>query len=330
MPFPVTRRAALLGAALAVPALRTARAQGTLEFVAGSLGGGWYTIAAGIAALVRDENPDVQLRVVPGGGVANSTRVNNNQSQMGFGIDAFTAAAVKGEDPYGQKHERLRSLGTGYSPTEHNLLRAADKPSDNMRELVTQRGLRIGTPQRSSTDETTFQRILRFYGTSPDRIRSEGGRYLNGSYADIAAAYGDGQVDYLYVALAKPAAILTEVGQGRRPSRLVAFPDDLRRHLIDAYAYNEGVLPAATYPLLQSADLRVTTMDSVIMVHDTVPEDVAYKVTRTLIRNKGPRLTQIHASMAGYDPAVAWRYAGCPLHPGAARAYREAGLMPAA
>ena len=171
---------------------------------------------------------------------------------------------------------------------------------------------------------------MRFYGTSPDRIRSEGGRYLNGSYTDIASAYGDGQVDYLYVALAKPAAILTEVGQGRRTSRLVAFPDDVRKHLIDTYAYNEGILPAATYPQLQSADLKVTTMDSVIMVHDTVPEDVAYKITRTLIRNKGPRLTQIHASMAGYDPATAWQYSGVPLHPGAVKAYREAGAMPAA
>ena len=328
--LPILPRRLLLGGALAMPFIRTAAAQQTMEFVAGSLGGGWYTIAAGIAALVKDENPEIQLRVVPGGGVANSTRVNNNQSQMGFGIDAFTAAAGRGEEPYTQKHDRLRTLGTGYSPTEHNFLRAADKPSDDMRELLGQRGLRLGCPQRSSTDETTLQRIMKFVGTSPDRIRSEGGRYLNGSYNDIAAAFGDGQVDYLYVALAKPAAILTEVGQGRRAARLVGFPDDVRKHLIDTYAYNEGVLPAATYPTLQSADLKVTTMDSVIMVHDTVPDDVAYKVTRTLIRNKGPRLTQIHASCAGYDPAVAWRYAGVPLHPGAARAYREAGVMPAA
>ena len=34
--------------------------------------------------------------------------------------------------------------------------------------------------------------------------------------------------------------------------------------------------------------------------------------------------------MAAYDPAVAWKYSGVPLHPGAVRAYREAGAMPAA
>jgi TRAP transporter TAXI family solute receptor len=325
-----TRRMAL-GAALALPFVRTARAQQTVEFVAGSIGGGWYTMAAGLAALIRDENPDIQLRVVPGGGLANSTRVNNAQSQMGWGIDAFAAAAARGEEPYNAKHERLRSLGTGYSPTEHHFMRRTDGPSpEDMRAILTQRGVRIGCPQRSSTDEMTLQRILKFYGTSPDKIRADGGRYLNGSYADIASAYADGQVDYLYASLARPAAIFTEIAQGRRGGRLVAFPEDVRKHLIERYAYSEGILPASTYPSLQTGDVPVTTMDSVIMVHDSMSEDIAYKITRTLIRNKGPRLVQIHASMGAWDPAMSWRYAGLPLHAGAAKAFREAGVMPAA
>jgi TRAP transporter TAXI family solute receptor len=322
----IPRRLAL-GGALALPFIGTARAQQTFEFVAGSLGGGWYTMGAGIAALAKDE-ADLQIRVVPGGGLANPTRINNGQSQMGWGIDAFTAAAVRGEEPYRAKHDKIRTLGTGYSPTEHNMLRAADKPLEDMRTILTQRGIRIGCPQRSSTDEMTLQRILKFFGTSPEKIRAEGGTYLNGSYNDVAAAFGDGQVDYCYFALAKPAAILTEIGQGRRAAKLVAFPEDLRKHLIDAYAYNQGIIPAATYPALQSGDVPVTTMDSVIVVHESVPEDVAYKLTKVLIGAKGARLTQIHASMAAYDPAVAWKYEGAPLHPGAAKAYREAGVMP--
>jgi len=327
--LPIVPRRTLLGGALAMPFIsRPASAQQTFEFVAGSLGGGWYTMGAGIAALAKDE-ADLQIRVVPGGGLANPTRINNGQSQMGWGIDAFTAAAVRGEDPYRAKHERIRTLGTGYSPTEHNLVRAADKGSDDMRALLTGRGLRIGCPQRSSTDEMTLQRILKFYGTSPDQIRANGGTYLNGSYNDVAAAFGDGQVDCVYFALAKPSAVLTEMGQGRRAAKLVGFPEDVRKHLIDAYAYNQGVLPAAAYPTLQTADLPVTTMDSVIVVHESVPDEVAYKLTRVLIAAKGTRLTQIHGSMASYDPAVAWKYEGAPLHPGAARAYRELAGMPA-
>lgn len=318
------------GVALSLPFIRTGAAQSTFEFVAGSLGGGWYTMGAGVASLIREENPDIQLRVVPGGGLANPTRINNNQSQMGWGIDAFSASAVQGIEPYSAKHDKIRCLGTGYSPTEHHLLRHPGAGPEDMRAILTQRGLKIAAPQRSSTDEMTLQRILRFLGTSPDKIRSEGGRYLTGSYADIAAAYNDGQVDYLYCALAKPASIMTEISQGRRGGRMVAFPDDVRAHLIQQYAYAEGILPASTYPQLMSGDVPVTMMDSVILVHETVPAEVVQKITATLIRNKGQRLAQIHASMAGWTPEKAVGYRGVPFHPGAVAAFRAAGLNPPA
>jgi TRAP transporter TAXI family solute receptor len=319
-----------IGAALAVPAIRGAAAQTTLEWVAGSLGGGWYTMAAGLSSLIREENPDIQVRVVPGGGLANPTRINNNQSQIGWGIDAFSASAVQGIEPYSAKHERIRSLGTGYSPTEHHFLRHAGAGPEDMRAILTQRGLKIAAPQRSSTDEMTLQRILRFLGTSPEKIRAEGGRYLNGSYADIAAAYNDGQVDYLYTALARPAAIFTEIGQGRRGGRMVAFPDDIRAHLTSEYAYAEGVLPGSTYPTLMTGDIPVTMMDSVILVHESIPAEVVQKITATLIRNKGQRLANIHASMGGWTPEKAVGYRGVPFHAGAATAFRAVGANPPA
>lgn len=40
-----------------------------------------------------------------------------------------------------------------------------------------------------------------------------------------------------------------------------------------------------------------------------------------------PRLPAVHPSLAGFNPATAWRNVPAPLHPGAARAYREAGFM---
>jgi TRAP-type uncharacterized transport system substrate-binding protein len=182
-----TRRV-LAGGMLAAPFIRAASAQQSLEWVAGSLGGGWYTMAAGLSSLIKDENPDIQIRVVPGGGLANATRVNRNTSPIGWGIDAFAASARRGEDPYKEAHTALRCLGSGYSPTEHHLLRRADAGPEDMKSILTMKGLKIACPQRSSTDEMTLQRILKFYGTSPERIRAEGGTYLNGSYADIGGA----------------------------------------------------------------------------------------------------------------------------------------------
>lgn len=326
--FPSTTRRLLLGGSLAVPFVRSAAAQTTLEWVAGSLGGGWYTMAAGLSALIREENQDLQLRVVPGGGLANPTRIDNNQSQIGWGIDTFAASAVRGVEPYNRKHEKIRCLGTGYSPTEHHLLRKPDGGPTEMREILLQRGLRIGVPQRSSTDELTLRRILKFLGSSPERIQSEGGRYLNGSYADLASAYNDGQVDYVYVALAKPAAMMLEIARGRRGGQLVAFPQDVRDHLTQEYAYAQGILPAGTYPGMQSGDVPVTMMDSVILVHESIPAAVVEKITKTLIKNQGARLATIHPSMAGWTPQRAVDYRGVPFHPGAIAAFRAAGANP--
>jgi TRAP-type uncharacterized transport system substrate-binding protein len=71
-------------------------------------------------------------------------------------------------------------------------------------------------------------------------------------------------------------------------------------------------------------------MDSVILVHESVSDDVTYKITRTLIRNRGPRLIAIHASMGAWDPAKSVQYRGVPLASGAVRAFREAGVNPPA
>lgn len=323
----ITRRRLAAGSAglLAAPALlRPAAAQGTLEWVAGALGGGWYTIATGMSQIVTEANPSIRISVVPGGGVANPTRVQNGVSQLGFGLDFLVSSAIKGEEPYKEKHDKVTHLGVGWSPTEHHFLRRTDAGPTDMKAILTMPGLRLGTLPVSASDTLTLVRILSYYGTGFDKIRAEGGRVVFGSYNDLAAAFSDNQVDYVYFALAKPAAVLTEMARGRRPLALVAFPQDLRDHLTQAYGFSQGVIPAATYPGVQTADVPVTTMDTVLLAAAGIPEPTAYAIVKSLIDAR-PRLASIHPSVAAFDPTKACRYPGAPIHPGAKRAFAEAG-----
>ena len=43
--------------------------QVTLVWTAGGAGGGWYGMAGGIAAIVNQADPNIVVKVVPGGGV---------------------------------------------------------------------------------------------------------------------------------------------------------------------------------------------------------------------------------------------------------------------
>jgi TRAP-type uncharacterized transport system substrate-binding protein len=45
--------------------------QVTLTWTAGGAGGGWYSIAGGIATIIKEADPDIVIKVVPGGGLQN-------------------------------------------------------------------------------------------------------------------------------------------------------------------------------------------------------------------------------------------------------------------
>lgn len=321
------RRFVAVGSVLATPLVGRARAQTILEWVAGPLGGGWYAMATGLSNLAQEETTSLRIRVIPGGAAANPTRVQNGLSQIGFGLDFLSRAAVTGEAPFASRHDRLATLGGGYSPTEHHFIRRIDGPVE-MRDIVTSPGARIGVPQRSSSDELAFQRILRFYGTSPEKLRAGGGRYMSGSYNDLIAAWNDKQIDYVYMALARPAGAVMEIAQGRRRAALVPFPPALMEHMNTAYGFSRGRIPLGTYPALHDTDVPVITMDTVILVSASLPDEVAQALTGTFVRNAGPRLAAIHPSLAAFDPRTACRYAGVRLHPGAAAAFAP-GCVPA-
>ncbi len=318
------RRGLLAGAIGTFGFMGQASAQ-TYEMVAGALGGGWYTMATGLSAMIQEANPGLTIRVVPGGGLGNPTRVQNGVSQIGFGLDFLVSTAVKGGEPYRAPHDKISHIGVGYSPTEHHMLRRADGGPADMKAILTTQGLRIGAPQSTSSDTLTLIYILRHLGTSFDKIRADGGRVVQGSYSDLAAAFTDGQVDYVYVALARPAAMVSEIQRGRRQGTLVAFPQDVRDHLSQTYGFSQGDIPAGTYPApMQTETVPVTTMDTVLVVPTTLPDEAVYRMVRTFIQNKD-RLGAIHPSMAAFNPAVACKYPGAPIHPGAKRAFGEAG-----
>lgn len=316
-----------LVAAAALAVSGPARAE-TYEMVAGALGGGWYTMATGLSQILQENVPGLTIRVVPGGGLGNPTRVQNGVSQIGFGLDFLVSSAIKGEPPYRAPHDKISHIGVGWSPTEHHMLRRTDEGPTDMKSILTMQGLRIGTPQSTSSDTLTLVHILKYFGTSFDKIRADGGRVVQGSYTDIANAFMDGQVDYIYVALARPAAMVSEIARGRRAATLVAFPQDVRDHLSRTYGFSQGVIPAGTYEApIQSGEVPVTTMDTVLVVPTAMPEDIVYNMIKAVIANRA-KLKDIHPSMAAFNPAVACKYPGAPIHPGARRAYAEAGCTP--
>ncbi|HEX2116346.1 MAG TPA: TAXI family TRAP transporter solute-binding subunit [Alphaproteobacteria bacterium] len=316
--------ARLAAAAFVVAGIQSAASAQTIEWVAGQLGGGWYVMSTGMAKLVQDKNPGLNVRVVPGGGTANPSKIEQGQSQLGMGLDIFAKAAVDGTGPYqGKPHKKVMMIGQSFSDNYLHMIRADGAPL-GFADVFKAKDIKLGVTKAGSSDEMSFRYVMEHYGTSYDKMRGNGVKIFQGDYNELANAYKDRQIDYVFLVLGIPGAAVIDMAQGRK-GQLVAWPEELRKTMSQKYGYSVGEFPATTYPALQSGPSPTIIMATTLMVSSDLSEDVAYKVTKTLCENAG-ELPKIHASMDVFKCETAIKTRPVPVHPGALRYYREKGF----
>ena len=322
------------GVLAAVPAF----AQPSLTWTAGSVGGGWYAISGGMAELLR-EKAQLNIKVIPGGGVQNPVLVQKGEADLGMGLPPLLQLAMNGDqETYkGQKMPDLRALAGNMSLNTFHFYVAADSPyaSMSLEDVIKgKKPIRLAISKPGSSDVWVFERVMEFYGLCAAGKAEEcyksweaaGAKFFRGSYAEQAGAFKDRNVDGTFTFLALPGASITEASVGRK-LKLIAFPEPLLAHLAK-FGLGKGTIPANTYPQAANAAEPVVsaTMGTTITVHANMKPEMAYTITKTLNDN-ADRVRKIHGSLADYDPSKGHMFLGAPLHPGAERYYREKGWL---
>jgi uncharacterized protein len=319
----------ILGAAFgaAIGLIATTAGAQNIEWTSGSPGGSWFTIVTGLTNIVMEKNPELKIRVVPGGGRDNPSKIQAGISQLGMGIDFLANAALAGKDPYDKAHPKLRSLGGTWAPAEFHVIVPAEE-TRSLEQILKTPNFRFATTPRATSEELTLRRALTFYGNSPEKIRDAGGKYVTAQYTELVSSFQDNQIDLAWAAGSGQTGVAMEIQTGRRPAKLLAFPEALMDHLVKEFGYGKGEIKANTYTSIQPGGkaVPVTSLEAVILASADLGDDVVYKALKTMIENRS-RFGNIYAGLAGYDPVVAWKNQPVPLHPGAEKAYRELGFM---
>jgi TRAP transporter TAXI family solute receptor len=92
--------------------------------------------------------------------------------------------------------------------------------------------------------------------------------------------------------------------------------------------YGQGIIPRSAYEGLE-ADVPTLTVGAVLVVRDSLPEELVYNVTKSLWSDvtRG-LLDRGHAKGREIVKENALQGRGVvPFHPGAERFYREAGIL---
>ena len=300
--------------------------QTTLTWTAGGAGGGWYGMAGGIAAIIHESDPDIVIKVVPGGGVKNPAVISNGTVEIGWGLPFMNAAAYKGLKPFDKPLTNLRALAGGMSMNYFHLYVGADSPINSMDQLFKEKkAIRMAVSQAGSSDVWVFERILESYGTSIADLKKNGFHFARGNYSFQASQFKDRNVDGVFTFLALPGAAVTEASVGRK-LKLIDFSDSAIKYLAQ-FGIVPGVIPVGTYPkAANTKDVRTARSGSVITVNKDMPEELAYKLTKIFNENLD-KVHRIHASLKPYTLKDGPTGCGVPLHPGAARYYKEKGVL---
>lgn len=297
----------------------------TIEWVAGQLGGGWYTMASGMAKILEEKNSGLTVKVVPGGGTANPSKIQQGQSQLGMGLDIFAKMARDSDGIYkGKNHDKVVMIGQSFSDNYLHFFRAEGAKLGFAEVFKEAKGVNIGVTKAGSSDEMSFRFVMDHFGTSYDGLRGRGFKIVQGDYSELASAWKDKQIDYQFIVLGIPGAAVIDATQSRK-GELMAWPEDIRKTFGQKYGYSMGEFPAGTYPNLQTGPVPTIVMATTLMASSDLSEEIAYKVTKTLCESQA-QLPTIHASMNVFDCKTAIKVQPVPVHPGAMKYYKEKGF----
>jgi uncharacterized protein len=297
----------------------------TLTWTAGGAGGGWYSIAGGIATIIKEADPDLTIKVIPGGGLQNPAVVASKGAEIGWGLPFLNAAAYKGMQPFEKPLEELRALAGGMSMNYFHFYVDAESPFNSMDEIFGQKKkLRLAISQAGSSDTWVLEQVLESYKTNIPELEKAGFTFLRGNYAFQANQFKDKNADAVFTFLAIPGAAVTEASVGRK-LKLIDFSESSLKYL-EQFGITKGKIPAGTYEkAANTKDVVTASSGSVITVHKDMTDELAYRLTKAFNDNY-EKARKVHSSMETYEIKDGPTGCGVPLHPGAIKYYKEKGL----
>lgn len=302
----------------------------------GSAGGTYFpiggTIANGISAPPGSRPCDKGGQCgVPGLiAIAQSTTASvfNNAAVQNGELEAGLAGAYSTRDMYlgvgkfeGKPHPKLRVVANLY-PEDLHLVLAKGTKIDNLGDL---KGKRVGIAQAGSGTQVAVEAMLGLWGVNRDNIDEA---ELNNSQS--AERLADGQLDAYFYAAGWPVSAMVQLATTKGMD-LHSFTDEDMAKINKAVpAYIPSMIPAGAYEGVDY-DAKTPAVSALLVVSSDLSEDFVYAIakalwndnTRKLLDNGHAKGKQITLETA-LDGVAAL---GVPLHDGAKKFYKEAGMM---
>ena len=293
-----------------------------------STGGTYYPVGVALATLVKvklQPKQKIGMSAINSAGSGENVKLlRDNEAQFAILQGLFGYYAWKGIGPVkadGPQKE-LRSVTMLWQNVEQLTIASKYAKTGTVSDLAGLKGQKMAMGKRNSGTIGSNRVILGNLGIDIDKAYD----LVYVGYGPSADALQNGQVAGMGTPAGVPTGAVTKVfaALGDNATLLNFTSDQAKKADGGLGLWTEYKIPAGTYPGL---DKEVTTIaqPNFLAVRADVDEDAVYQITKTIYENL-PFLNAIHKATKAMDIKQAIAGLPVPLHPGAAKYFKEVGL----
>lgn len=287
-----------------------------INFVTAGTGSTFYPISNYIVQLWNDNIEGMNARATPSeGGVDNLEQAKDGEAQIGIANANLVYQAQQGLAGF-EADENIRIFaGLYYNPNQ--VVVTEESGINTVEDLIGKR-ISVGPAGSTTVDEASIH--LGLYGATLDDIKAQ---YMDVSSA--ADAMSNKQLDGVWIMAGAPNSTVTQLLLDKGNKLLPITPDVVDKLKEEYPWYASSEIPASAYGLDEAVPTSAVKLT--LFITADVDEETVYQMTK-LFWDNWETLTENFPALRAADPKLACEdLAGVPLHDGAARYYREIGLI---
>jgi TRAP transporter TAXI family solute receptor len=309
-----------------------AQEKSNLTLAGASPGGLWSTIGVGLDKALAKAYPGSTVTYqTSSGGLANAKLVNDKKVPMGITADMELNAAVRGSGPFrGKAQKDLRVLIRTYASSSrfqmmHVLINGDVAKKYNIKTFAdlkkNAKQLRIAVNRPGNMDGDMGIAVLAAHGIKLGHFKQA----VRAASREQVKLMLDRRVDGQVYGIAYRHPRVREVANGI-PLTMLDIGTAEAAQLATDFGGEPCIVKAKEYKFI-STDKVSVCVGTVIVVHKSMKDETAYKIVKGVLKNIEDFKSAHRLLKKVTTPRSLAGTAATPHHPGAIKAFKEAGLM---
>jgi TRAP transporter TAXI family solute receptor len=302
-------------------------AHGGLRFVTigtGEVTGIYYLTGGAIGRIVNKKSKQYNLKVTvesTGGSAFNVNAVMTGDLEFGVVQSDRQYQAINALAEWKEKgaQKDLRAI-CAFHPRAITLVAGDDTGIMSVKDL---RGKRVNIGNPGSGQRQNSIDILNYFGIDCEKdMQAEGVKAV-----EAPKFLQDGRIDAFFYTVGHPNANIKEATSGRRKVHIIPITGIEEMFKKFPY-YAPVVIPMKHYPTATNKEKEVPSfgVKATFVTSIKVPEDIVYAITKEVFDNLED-FKKLHPAFEVLTKKNMMEGLSAPLHPGALKYFKEAGLM---